>query len=67
MEKNHKDEVRWISIPLDEETAERLQNLSDICHADETTVAASLLHDILQDDAESHYLLETRPASATIN
>lgn len=44
----------WVSIPLDAETAERLRNLSDICHADEQSVAASLLHDILKDDAETH-------------
>ena len=36
------------------ETAERLRHLSDICHADEKSVAASLLHDILKDDEEAH-------------
>lgn len=46
--------VVWISIPLDGETAARLQNLSDVCHAPPTNVAASLLHDILKDDEEAN-------------
>ena len=33
---------------------QRLRHLSDICHADEKSVAASLLHDILKDDEEAH-------------
>ena len=49
-----KNEIVWVSVPLDAETAERLRSLSDICHAPETSVAASLLHDILRDDAEAH-------------
>jgi hypothetical protein len=68
MQKNLKDaEVLWIRIPLDGETAERLQNLSDICQSDASRVAASLLHDILKDDDDAHALLEAPAASATIN
>jgi hypothetical protein len=46
----------WISVPLSRETAARLSNLSDICHADRVSVAASLLHDVLMDDIEAHPL-----------
>jgi len=53
--------VVWLRVPLDGETAERLRALSDICHNDEITVAASLLHDILKEDEEAHLLL-TAPA-----
>ena len=59
--------IRWISIPLDAETADRLANLSDECHADSASVAASLLHDILKDDAETHHLLEAPAPSRSIN
>ncbi len=45
-----RQETVWISVPLDAETAARLRNLSDVCHAAPTHVAASLLHDILKDD-----------------
>lgn len=48
-------EIVWISVPLDAETAARLQDLSDMCHApDRAVVAASLLHDVLQDDSAAH-------------
>lgn len=56
--KDH-DGVIWITVPLDSRTAERLQHLSDVCHDAPTNVAASLLHDILKDDADAH-----RPPSA---
>lgn len=59
--------VLWVRVPLDEETAARLRNLSDLCHADPISVAASLLHDILKEDAEAHHLLEVMPASPSIN
>ena len=59
--------VIWISIPLDGETAARLQSLSDVCHAAPTNVAASLLHDILKDDEETHLLLTAPAAGATFN
>jgi len=64
-----KDEtpVIWISIPLDGETAARLQSLSDVCHDAPTNVAASLLHDILKDDEDSHLLLTAPAAGAAIN
>jgi hypothetical protein len=68
MEK-HREKVglRRISIVLDEATADRLENLSDACHDAPERVAASLLHDILRDDAESHYLIDTDPPSPSIN
>jgi hypothetical protein len=59
--------VRWIKIPLDAETADRLESLSDVCHTDPARVAASLLHDILADDAETHQLLEASAPSRSIN
>lgn len=64
---NEVEPVRWIKLPLDAETAERLENLSDECHADPACVAASLLHDILADDAETHHLLEASAPSRSIN
>lgn len=48
------NDVVWISLPLDAETAARLQDLSDMCHADRVVVAASLLHDVLKDDCDAH-------------
>lgn len=59
--------VVWISIPLDGETAARLQNLSDVCHAPPVNIAASLLHDILKDDEDTHLLLSAPAAGATFN
>jgi hypothetical protein len=56
--------VVWLRVPLDGETAERLRALSDICHNDEITVAASLLHDILKEDADCHELLIAPAPSA---
>jgi hypothetical protein len=58
--------VVWISVPLSEETATRLQNLSDQCRADPVGVAASLLHDILKDDEETHYLTDGKPPAGTL-
>lgn len=46
----HPDDVVWISVPLDAETAVRLQALSDECHAAPHSVASSLLRDVLEDD-----------------
>ena len=59
--------VRWLSIPLDAKTAERLANLSDVCHNDPVRVAASLLHDVLADDEQTHFLEATAPGSPSIN
>jgi bacterioferritin (cytochrome b1) len=47
-------ETVWITIPLDGESAERLKNLADACHAAPDRVAASLLHDVLKDDEEAN-------------
>lgn len=52
---------RYISISVDDTTYRRLMDLSDMCHADHQSVAASLLHDILAEDAEAHHLLEVAP------
>jgi hypothetical protein len=59
--------VRGLSIPLDAKTAERLSNLSDVCHNDPVRVAASLLRDILADDEAAHHPEATAPGSPSIN
>lgn len=59
--------VVWISIPLDGETAARLQNLSDVCHAAPTNIAASLLHDILKDDEEANLPVAIAAGSVSFN
>lgn len=60
-------ETVWITIPLDGETVARLENLSGVCHAEMETVAASLLHDILKDDDEAHFLLAVPAVGASFN
>lgn len=60
-------ETVWISIPLDGETAERLVNLSDACHADPDNIAAALLRDILKDDEDAHHLLTPPSGAVTFN
>lgn len=61
------DQTIIIRIPLDGETAARLRNLSNICHADPVSVAASLLHDVLKEDADAHFLLSAPSGSSAIN
>lgn len=46
--------VVWLRVPLTAETVERLHRLSTICRAESTAIAASLLHDVLMDDALTH-------------
>lgn len=58
---------KQIILVLDEETARRLDVLSDGCHSCPESVAASLLHDILKEDEEAHFLLEAPAASPMIN
>lgn len=48
------EQVVWLSIPVSRETAEMLIDLADNCHAEPQAIAASLLRDILADDAEAH-------------
>lgn len=60
-------ETVWISVPLDRKTAARLQNLSDVCHATPTNVAASLLHDVLADDEESNLPTAISAGAVTFN
>ena len=45
---------RAIEIELDAATQERLDDLARVCGADARQIAASLLHDILRDDAIAH-------------
>jgi hypothetical protein len=61
------DDTVVIAVPLSGETAERLRNLADFCHADPRTVAASLLHDILKDDEEYNIPAAARVGNPTIN
>jgi hypothetical protein len=61
------EEMTWISIPLDPQTAARLRNLSDACHAAPTNVAASLLHDILADDEVENLPAAIAVGSVTFN
>lgn len=55
-------EIVWVQVPLDVETARRLRHVSDMCHADEKSVAASLLHDILKDDEDAHGGADVSPS-----
>jgi hypothetical protein len=48
------EDVVWLHVPLSQGTVARLQRLSQICQAESTAIAASLLHDILMDDAIAH-------------
>ena len=57
----------WISIPLDGETAARLQSLSNDCHAEPVSVAASLLHDLLKDDEEANLPTARAAGSLKVN
>ena len=54
MPNNPDKPVVWINVPLSLETADMLQALADICHAEPTIIAASLLRDVLADDIETH-------------
>lgn len=58
---------KQITLTLDEETARRLEALSDNCHSCLESVAASLLHDVLKDDEDAHFLLGAPAASPMIN
>lgn len=57
-------EVVWMTIRMSARTAERLLNLSNCCHASPDKVAASLLNDILEDDAAAHGFEDCVPASS---
>lgn len=52
------DGVVIFRIPVDPLTAERLISLAKSCESDPVKTAASLLHDVLADDAAAH---ETSP------
>ena len=43
-----------ITVPLDAATAARLHRLSVICEDEPEMLAASLLREILEDDAQAH-------------
>lgn len=64
---NDDERTIWLKIPVSRETEVRLRTLSAICGVDPQSVASSLLHDILKDDEDHHYLLEAPPASNTVN
>lgn len=55
-----------LNIPLDDDTVSRLMNLSGICGSRPADVAASLLHDILKDDEDAHFLADVR-GPVTVN
>lgn len=61
------DGIIWISVPLDADTAAMLEALSNECHADPVKVAASLIHDVLRDDSETHFLISAPAASPSYN
>jgi hypothetical protein len=41
-------------VMLDDLTVARLIEISDLCHADPATVIASIVRDVLEDDARMH-------------
>ena len=49
-----REKIFAITVPLDAATAERLARLSAVCDDAPEVLAASLLRDILEDDAEAH-------------
>lgn len=53
-EHDERDGMFWLRVPLNAETVARLHRLSIVCRAESTAVAASLLHDVLMDDALAH-------------
>jgi hypothetical protein len=61
------DDVVWFSIPLDGATIDRLMILADVCHAEPVKIAASLLHDILREDAEANHEPPVTAGNITIN
>lgn len=44
----------YLRVPLIGETARRLESLAEVCGVGKAEVAASLLHDILEDDEAAH-------------
>jgi predicted transcriptional regulator len=41
-------------VVLDDQTVARLIEVAEACHADPATIIASLVHDVLEDDALAH-------------
>jgi hypothetical protein len=60
-------ETTWINIPLDGESAERLRNFADMCHAAPERIAAALLHDVLADDEEANLPVAMAAGDVTLN
>lgn len=58
--------VVWVQIPLTRQAAARLQALSEMCGDDPPEIAASLLHDLLEEDAICHGEL-VRPPGTRLN
>lgn len=48
------DFLTRLEIVVDGETRLRLIALADACHSTPKMIAASLLHDVLMDDADAH-------------
>ena len=72
MPNNPDKPVVWINVPLSLETADMLHSVADMCHSSPQSVAASILHDVLKDDATAHrdedYHFRAMPVpSSTIN
>lgn len=59
------EKAKFITVPLDEETARRLEVLSAECGADDESVAAFLLHDLLKDDELAHAFEGNVPVTNT--
>lgn len=49
-------EISYIRIPVSPETKERLLHVANMSHADPEAVAGSIVHDVLKDDEEAHFL-----------
>lgn len=59
------DGVVVLRVTLDPETADRLLAVADECHAEPSVVAASIIHDVLIEDAIAHQF--EPPAHANFN
>lgn len=56
-----------LAVPLDDDSVERLMSLSRECGLPIADLAASLLHDLLEEDEGTHLLTAARPLTNTLN
>lgn len=56
-----------LAVPLDDDSVERLMSLSRVCGLPLADLAASLLHDLLEEDEETHILMAARPPDGKPN